>query len=119
MDFTTTIRTLEQQRSELLDQVAAIDRAIAALTGADKPGRRPAAPPPRLETPVPATPAAPARKKRQFRLSEEHKQKLLEGQRRARESRNLVAAASDEGAPVIAGWKGDGPARLVKKEGTL
>jgi hypothetical protein len=110
-DFSETIRTLEQQRRELLEQVAAIDRAIAALSGADKPYPRPGVAP--VRTPAQA-PAKRAVKKRRFALSDEHKRKLFEGRKRAREARATRAEASDAGVPVVGGWSGDGPPRLVK-----
>lgn len=112
-DFSETIRALERQRRELLEQVAAIDRAIAALSGADKPYRRPGMAP--VATPAPP-PARRAVKKRRFALSEEHKRKLVEGRKRAREARALSAEASDAGAPADSAWSGDGPPRLVKRE---
>ena len=116
-DLTDTIKLLERQRDELLDQVNAIIRAIAALKGTDGSARR-------VEMPyagqaVLTAPRAPekARKKRHFVLSEEHKKKLLEGQRRARETR-AAATANDTGAAPPAGWAGDGAPRLVKREPT-
>lgn len=112
-DFAATIRTLEQQRQQLLEQLSAVDRAIAALKGTDRPGRW--MPPDRVEPP-PAQTGKRARKKREFKLSDEHKQKLLEGQRRAREARRAGGTASDAGVPAIMGWKGDAPPRLVKRE---
>jgi hypothetical protein len=121
-DFTAAIRTLERQRDELLAQrddlfrqLDAINRAISALTGSDKGVR--VGPVPRVEAASPAPPPKPIRKKRQFTLSEEHKRKLLEGQRRAREARGAATQASDAGAPIIAAWHGDGPPRLVKRDG--
>jgi ABC-type hemin transport system substrate-binding protein len=117
-DLTDTIKLLERQRDELLDQVNAIIRAIAALKGTDGSARRLEAPYAR-QAPL-AAPRAPekARKKRHFVLSEEHKKKLLEGQRRARETRMAAATANDTGAVPPAGWAGDGAPRLVRREPT-
>jgi hypothetical protein len=113
-DFSATIKTLQQQRHELLDQVAAIDRAIAALNGADKPNRTPGL----TDKPTPARAAAPSRpagrKRRGFTLSEEHKRKLVEGRKRAREARTAPQVAVEEPVPAIAGWTGEGSPRLVK-----
>ncbi len=112
-DFSATISTLQQQRRELLDQVAAIDRAIAALSGTDRPYRSAA----RMEAPA-APPEGRARraKKRTFVLSEEHKRKLIEGQQRAREKRLVAehAEAADAPGPATAAWTGSGAPRLVK-----
>ena len=108
-----TIRTLEEQRDELLGQVDAINRAIAALRGTDRTGRsRQAA---RVERP-PAPAPKPMARKRHFALSEEHKRKLVEGRKRAKEARAAVSHASDTSAAAIAGWKGDEAPRLVKRE---
>jgi hypothetical protein len=105
-DFGSTIRTLQEQRQQLLNQVAAIDRAIAALQGVDRPHRaQPAA------MPVAAAPPAPAARPRKRRvLSEEHKQKMIEGRRRSRE------AARTGAVEPPAGGNGSvlGPPRLVK-----
>jgi hypothetical protein len=112
-DFSATIRTLEEQRRELLDQVAAIDRAIAALNGSDKSHRKP----PPVTVVEPAAPTRrPAVKKRRFALSEEHKRKLVEGRKRAREARLVPAPASEAGGAPVAGWTGDGLPRLVKRD---
>ncbi|MEX1128055.1 MAG: hypothetical protein WD227_06205 [Vicinamibacterales bacterium] len=112
-DFSATIRTLEQQRKELLDQVAAIDRAIAALNGSDKPYRKPS--PVTIVEPAVAM-RRPAVKKRRFALSEEHKRKLVEGRKRAREARLVPAPAAEATAAPVAAWTGDGLPRLVKRD---
>lgn len=109
-DFTATLKTLEQQRRQLLEEVAAIDRAMAALKGADRPGRWL---PEEGTQPRTAPPASRVRKKRAFTLSEEHKRKLLEGQRRAREKRR--GAASDSGS-ALTGSNETGLPRLVKRD---
>jgi len=110
-DLNATIRLLEQQRDELLDQVNAIIRAIAALKGTDGSTRRPIA---LADSPAAATPrAAKVRRKRQFTLTEEHKQKLLAGQRRAREARERATQAPAEPLKPAA-WSGHGAPRLTK-----
>jgi len=111
-DFSATISTLEQQRRELLDQVAAIDRAIAALSGTDRPYRPGAAR--AAAAPNPAPSATPKRKKRQFALSEDHKRTLLEGQQRAREKRMAAESTAAETAVPPVAWPGAGAPRLVK-----
>jgi hypothetical protein len=105
-DFSATIRTLHAQRQELLDQVAAIDRAVAALSGAGKPSRSVGA-----AVPVAAAPAVtPARPRKRRVLSEDHKRKMVEGRRRSRE------AARTGGAEPPSPGNGSvlGPPRLVK-----
>jgi hypothetical protein len=113
-DLNTTIRMLEQQKDELLEQVNALIRAIAALKGTDRGARLP---PPAAEPRVPASARAAARpkRKRHFVLSEEHKQKLLEGQRRSRERRQ--GAPANGAAPAAAAeWSASSAPRLVKPE---
>ena len=117
-DLADTIKLLERQRDELLDQVNAIIRAIAALKGTDGSQRRVEAAHVGQTVPIAPRPAAKARKKRHFILSEEHKQKLLEGQHRARQARLAAATARDTGTPVAAGQASDGAPRLVKREPT-
>jgi hypothetical protein len=114
-DLAGAIRMLEEHRIQLVEQLDAINRAIAALKGTDRAGAR-AKP---LTVAAPATPAAgrvPTRRRRHITLSEEHKRKLVEGRRRAREARAVLATASDSEVPSNAGWKGDGPPRLIKNE---
>jgi hypothetical protein len=101
-DFSSTIRTLEEQRQQLLDQVAAIDRAIAALKAVDRPHRN--------QPGTTAQPAAPARPRKPRTLSEEHKRKMVEGRRRSREAAR--AGAAD--APGTGNGSVLGPPRLVK-----
>jgi hypothetical protein len=107
-DFTTTIRKLQEQRRALVDQVAAIDRAIAALSGIDKGTGGAPAPAPRHRQ------AKPKARKRHFVMSEEHKQKLLEGQRRAREAR-AAAAPREPAAPANPPASVDLQPRLVRR----
>jgi hypothetical protein len=109
-DLSATIRLLEQQRDELLDQVNAIVRAIAALKGTDGSVRRAVTAPGAAAVPRTSDRSRP-RKKRQFTLTEEHKQKLLEGQQRAREARERAAAG---GQVSDSGRVADATPRLVK-----
>lgn len=126
-DFSETIKTLEQQRQQMLDQVAAIDRAIAALRGIDRPGRAMSAATTAAATAAPAAAAPAARaaakpkRKRQFKLSEEHKRKLLEGQRRAREARLAGNGRANNNAPaaVPSAPASEPLPRLVKPDGSV
>jgi hypothetical protein len=100
---------LEQQRDELIAQVNAIVRAIAALRGTDGSTRlTPEAE--RLQAPV--RQAKPERPRRRFVMSEEHKRKLREGQRRAREARAAAAGASTSASSGVAAERAP---RLVTK----
>ncbi len=96
-------RDLEQQRRELLGQLAAVDTAIAALarTGTD------------------AGAVVPTRVKPKRALSDSHKQALVVGKRRAREiqeaAKGLAREKHDDSFVPAIGKRGDRqPPRLVK-----
>jgi hypothetical protein len=114
------VRMLAEQRRELLDQIAAIDRAIAALGSAGT----------EAEKAVPATPDVPADEiagpmPRQVKarrvLSDSHKQALIAGKRRARAAHDAAKGLARElpdDAFVPAIGTRDGarqPPRLVKR----
>jgi hypothetical protein len=114
------VRMLEAQRRELLDQLGAIDRAIAALGSAatEVEERHPAAPD------VPAEHTAgtvmPTHVKARRVLSDSHKQALVAGNRKAREAKNVASGLArempDDGFVPAIGRRGDRqPPRLVKK----
>ena len=102
------IKLLLEHRKGLVEQLGAIDTAIAALGGPERQPRPVVTPPP--------APAGPRRRKRVFALTEEHKRKLVEGRKRARQAREAKQTASQESAPLISAWKADGPPRLVRPE---
>ena len=110
------VRMLEAQRRELLEQVAAIDRAIDALGSTG---------PEAAASDVPAediaATMAPRPVKARRVLSDAHKQALIAGRRRAREAhdvaRGLAREMPDDGfVPAIGTRTADGqPPRLVKR----
>jgi hypothetical protein len=114
------VRMLEAQRRQLLDQLGAIDRAIAVLGGAgtEVEESHPAAPD------VPADHTAgtvmPTQVKARRVLSDSHKQALIAGKRRAREAKNVASGLArempDDGFVPAIGRRGDRqPPRLVKR----
>ncbi len=115
------VRMLEEQRRELLDQLAAVDRAIAALGagGTQAAAVRPAA----ADVPAEDIAAAvlPRHVKARRVLSDSHKQALIAGRRRAREARDVAGGLArempdDAFVPAIGTRKEDRqPPRLVKK----
>ena len=119
LDSTTTM--LQDKRRELIDQLDAIDRAIAALKGTtvasctqeQKPQARHTAP---VKTPSEVLPTV---VKPQRILSDAHKQKLIEGRRRAREAKDVARGVArqplgDEFVPALAQSTDQLP-RLVKQ----
>jgi hypothetical protein len=110
-DFKDTIRILEEQRRELLEQAAAIDRAIGALKGLDRVGVgrsvAPAAPPPQGPRAVASSPRR--------RLSQEHKRKIAEGRRRALAAR--TAAPEAPATPATADWGSEEPSGPAGNDG--
>ena len=114
------VRMLEAQRRELLDQLDAIDRAIAALdtAGTDPAEARQAS------SVVPAEDTAgtvlPRQVKARRVLTDAHKQALVAGRRRAREAHDVAKGLArempdDSFVPAI-GIRGERqPPRLVKR----
>jgi hypothetical protein len=114
------VRMLEGQRRELVDQLAAVDKAIAALNGTAAAGgdARPAQPDIPTEGP-PAT-KLPRRVKQKRVLSDVHKQAMISGRRKAREAhdvaKGLAREMPDEGFVPAIGVRSDRQVpRLIKK----
>src|SRR5688572_8647535 len=111
---------LEGQRRELMDQLDAIDRAIAALGGAgtEAAEAHPAASDVAAEDTAGAVLARHVKARRV--LTDAHKQALLAGKRRAREARDVAKGIArempgDSFVPAI-GTRGDRqPPRLVRR----
>lgn len=100
-------RDLQEQRRELLHQLAAVDAAIAALANA---------------APAESAPGAivPRRVKPKRELTDSHKQKLVASSRRAREvmeaAKGLAREKHDDSFVPAIGKRGDRqPPRLVKR----
>ena len=118
-ELTHIVRMLEGQRRELVDQLAAVDKAIAALKGTTAAGddARPA------QTDIPEdSPATklPRRIKQKRVLSDAHKQAMIAGRRKAREAhdvaKGLAREMPDEGFVPAIGVRGDHQVpRLIKK----
>ena len=115
------VRMLEEQRRELLDQLAAVDRAIAALGGGGTEAA--AAGPAAVDVPAEEIAGAvlPRHVKARRVLSDSHKQALIAGRRRAREARDVATGLArempdDAFVPAIGTRKADRqPPRLVKR----
>jgi hypothetical protein len=109
---------LEGQRRELLDQLAAIDRAIAALGGAGADVAEAPAAAPAVEHA--AATVLPKQFKPRRVLSDSHKHALKAGKRRARDAhdvaRGLAREMPGEGFVPAIGTRGDRQLpRLVTK----
>ena len=123
VDLDRTVRILHAKRQELLAELKAVDRAIAALEGAqaaevnhkkDEGHQTTAA----LASPGP--PIVPTIVKPKRVLTDSHKQALLEGRRKAREAKDAAAGLAREMpdasfVPALAPQGGSQPPRLVKK----
>jgi len=114
IDLDSSLRALHAKRTELLNQVDAIDTALAALATAGITVVNAPEPQPEAADDV-TSPVAPIRVKARRVLSDEHRQALLDGRRMARHRR-----AVDEGrarellAPSLAPSKAADLPRLVK-----
>ena len=114
IDLDSSLRTLHAKRTELLNQVDAIDTALAALATAGITVVN--APEPARSGNDVTSPVVPTRIKARRVLSDEHRQALIDGRRMARHRR-----AVDEGrarellAPSPAPSQAAGLPRLVKR----
>ena len=115
IDLASSLRMLHAKRTELLNQVDAIDTALAALATAGITVVNAREPQPEAADDV-TSPLVPTRVKARRVLSDEHRQALLDGRRMARHRR-----AVDEGrarellAPSPAPSKAAELPRLVKR----
>jgi len=123
VDLNRIVSTLELKRQELLQALAAVDKAIAALRGAsagdtvveDVDDRPPA------EVSASASPPLmPTRVKARRVLGEAHKQALTMGRRKARQAKDAAAGHAREMpdasfVPALAARSTDQLPRLVKK----
>ena len=113
-------RMLDEQRRALLDQLDAVDRAIAALSSAGTavPDTRPAEPD--VASEGTAGTVVPRRIKARRVLSDSHKQALVLGKRKAREAKDaakgLAREMPDDSFVPAVGMRDDRqPPRLVKR----
>ena len=115
IDLDSSLRALHAKRTELLNQVDAIDTALAALATAGITVVNAREPQPEAADDV-TSPLVPTRVKARRVLSDEHRQALLDGRRMARHRR-----AVDEGrarellAPSPAPSEAAAVPRLVKR----
>lgn len=113
------VRMLEGQRRELLDQLDAVDRAIAALGSVGTAAAEMGAAAPEVPAVQVAGTVLPTRVKAKRVLSDSHKQALITGKRKAREAHDVAKGIArempdDAFVPAI-GTRGDGQApRLIK-----
>lgn len=119
VDLSDAVSLLQAKRKELLAQLEAVDKALAALSPLDgvdttKPGEN------HQGTPEKANTGLPTRLKPSRTLSDEHKHALNEGRRKARHSKDAAAGLVREmldpspGLAPSLSAKGRQP-RLVKR----
>jgi hypothetical protein len=115
IDLDGSLRVLQAKRTELLNQVAAIDAALAALATAGITVAN--TPEPQPEAADEATGAVvPTRVKAQRVLSDEHRQALIDGRRMAHRKRAVDKGLARELlAPSAAPSPGARLPRLVKR----
>ena len=114
------VRMLERQRRDLVDQLAAVDKAIAALNGTAATGGDASPAQPDIPTEDPRATKLPRRIKQKRVLSDAHKQAMVAGRRKAREAhdvaKGLAREMPDEGfVPAIGVRGGRLVPRLIKK----
>jgi len=114
VDLERSIQILLATRGALLDQIDAIDRAVAALRGETLPTATQARPSVVSPLEVVVQKVRPRRV-----LSDEHKHKLAEGRRKAREAQGMVSgevreSVGDSFVPALAVTVDETP-RLVKR----
>lgn len=111
---------LEEQRRELLNQLDAIDKAIAALNGVETTVAETPPAEPDIPAEQPASVVIPRRVQAKRVLSDSHRQALIVGRRRARDAKDVAKGLARElpgesFVPAI-GTRGDHqPPRLVKR----
>jgi hypothetical protein len=120
IDLHDAVSLLQAKRNELADQLDAVDKALAALTGLSgggftTPGKNPAA----TTEPDPSV-VLPTRLRPRRTLSDEHKHALSEGRRKARHSKaaaaGLARELSDQAPALAPALSADGrQPRLVKR----
>jgi hypothetical protein len=116
IDLDSSLMMLRAKRTELLNQVDAIDTALAALHTAGITAVNAQKPQPEAAGGV-TSPVAPTRIKARRVLSDEHRQALLDGRRIARHRRAVEEGRARELlAPSPAPAQAAGLPRLVKRQ---
>ena len=115
------VSMLQEQRRELLEQLSAVDRALAALEGGEAaaPATLPAAPAV-VDAPAEAREVLPRRVTARRVMTDPHREAVIAGKRRARNVREaakgLARELPDEGfVPAIRRRGDDQAPRLVKR----
>jgi hypothetical protein len=115
VDIEETARLLRAKREAVLDQLDAVDRALAALTAGiivanaqELPTAEPA------ERPTSAV--VPTRMASRRVLSDEHRHALTEGRRKARHSKDVAAGRAREAPGLAPASPATAPPRLVKPQ---
>lgn len=90
------VRMLERQRRELVDQLAAVDKAIAALNGTAAAGGDARRAQPDIPTENPPATTLPRRVKPKRVLSDAHKQAMIAGRRKARDTHDVATGLARE-----------------------
>jgi hypothetical protein len=96
VDLDRTVRRLHAEREELLDQLDTVDRALAALAGAGITLANTQELNTKEEAEEATSPVVPTRVKPPRVLSDEHRQALIEGLRKARHSKDAAAGRARE-----------------------
>jgi hypothetical protein len=123
VDRDRTVRRLRAKREALRDQLDAVDRALAALTGAGVTGAAIQELKTQVAAEEAASPVVPTRVKPRRVLSDEHRHALIEGRRKARHSKDVAAGRARESPDPSPGVALASTARqlprLVKRHKTL
>ncbi len=119
INLNDAVRQLRAKRQELLEQLEALDKALAALSGFDVTSTAEEPPQEAMEEAPGAGAVLPTRIKAPKTLSDEHKHALKEGRRKARHSKDAAAGFARElpepaSAPASASGADGGQPRLVK-----
>ena len=120
VDLSDAVRLLRAQRSELSDQLDAVDRALAALGDPRGVPRTSSEGNPQEAAEETVAEVLPTRLKSPRKLSDEHRHALREGRRKAHHSKEVVAGRAREMSaprPGLASAPGgdDRHPRLVKQ----
>jgi hypothetical protein len=115
-----TIRRLEEQRRELLDQLESIDRSIAALNGVGMTIEETRPSEPDVPAEHTASTVLPRRVRPKRVLSDSHKQAVIVGRRNARAAKEAAKGLArepldDSFVPAIGRQGLRQPPRLVKR----
>jgi hypothetical protein len=120
VNLRSTVAILQAQRRELIEQLDAVDRAIAALTSAADATETDEGKTAKAVNEAPGDLVARTVKPKRV-LSEAHKQAIIAGRRKGRAAKEVAAGRArempEEGfVPAIAAGTGSDAPRLVKRQ---